>query len=428
MRIEGTAWAAATLLRATLMIGGLGLMAGCAADRSDAAASAAARRPAAAAGTAQAQEGEPAYLRLKPEQTGIEAVHDDGRLTYLTFAAAPPAQTGFFDQDGRPLATARAGRVVAVGGMHRGILVRVDRDRASFVSPNPRRGPAQRPLPPEAGEYVEARAALENQAVLQQAMQHALTAAAPAAATQTAAGTRPGSAPMAAETSPAGSPSAAPATPPTPPVADGASPGTMERRPSERFSATTAPDPVTQLVTAARPANDARGTALPEVTYLDASPVHLRSTAGSRWQPDPARHPLAMPLAAAHASVAVPAHGLVRVFFATASRTIVAPDDGLGLLLREAPQADEIRVTGFTDATGSRETNDALARARADAVVQILMRRGVAPDRIFSGCIGAADYIADNATEKGRALNRRVEVVLLRDGRPLAFGGGAARD
>src|SRR5690606_36400520 len=132
--------------------------------------------------------------------------------------------------------------------------------------------------------------------------------------------------------------------------------------------------------------------------------------------------------AAAHASVAVPAHGLVRVFFATASRTIVAPDDGLGLLLREAPHADEIRVTGFTDATGSRETNDALARARADAVVQILLRRGAAPDRIFSGGIGAADYIADNATEKGRALNRRVEVVLLRDGRPLAFGGASGRD
>ena len=89
MRIEETARAAATLLLATLMIGGVGLLASCAADRSDATAGAVARGPAAGAGTgtAQAQEMEPAYLRLKPEQTGIEAVHDDGRLTYLTFAA-----------------------------------------------------------------------------------------------------------------------------------------------------------------------------------------------------------------------------------------------------------------------------------------------------------------------------------------------------
>jgi hypothetical protein len=310
---------------------------------------------------------------------------------------------GFFDQDGRPLATARVGRVVAVGGMYRGILVRADRDRASYVSPNPRRAPSQRPLPPEETDYVEARAALENQAVLQQAMQHALAAATPTAALQ-------------------------PAATPPPAAAGSPLPGTTERRLTERFATTAPLNPVAQLATAPRQPADARSTALPEVTYLDASPVGGAGPAGSRWSREAGRQALAVPLAAAHASVAVPAHGLVRIFFATASRTIVAPDDGLGLLLREAPHAGEIRVTGFTDATGSRETNDALARARADAVVQILMRRGVAPDRILSGGIGAADYIADNATEKGRALNRRVEVVLLRDGRPLPFGSAGARD
>jgi outer membrane protein OmpA-like peptidoglycan-associated protein len=133
----------------------------------------------------------------------------------------------------------------------------------------------------------------------------------------------------------------------------------------------------------------------------------------------------AAPLAAANASAAAPERGLIRVFFATASRAIVAPEDGLAMLLQEARNADEIRVTGFTDATGSREANDALALARADAVVQILLRRGVPAARIISHAVGADEYIADNASERGRALNRRVEVLLLRDGEPLSLGGPA---
>ena len=379
-----------------LLVCGLGLLAACASNRPDSPGVAAAGGAAAGAARAPASESEPAYLRFKPESTGVEAIHDDGHLTYLTFAAPPGAELGFFDQDGRPLATSRVGRVVALRGLYRGILVRADRERASFVSPNPRRPPSPRPIPPEAAEYVEARAALESQAMLQQAMQHALAAAAPVA---------PSAPAQAVARTRADAVSASAPLAPVSPLA-----------------------PVAQLAAVPSQSPDTREAALPEVTYLDAPSPGSPALPGSRWGADPRRRALELPLAAAHASVAVPAHGLVRVFFATASRTIVAPDDGLGLLLREAPHADEIRVTGFTDATGSRETNDALARARADAVVQILLRRGAAPDRIFSGGIGAADYIADNATEKGRALNRRVEVVLLRDGRPLAFGGASGRD
>ena len=84
--------------------------------------------------------------------------------------------------------------------------------------------------------------------------------------------------------------------------------------------------------------------------------------------------------------------------------------------------ADQVRVTGYTDATGSRAANDALALARADAVVQILLRRGVPAGRIVSSAIGAEEFIADNASDSGRALNRRVEVLLLKNGQPIAFG------
>ena len=128
------------------------------------------------------------------------------------------------------------------------------------------------------------------------------------------------------------------------------------------------------------------------------------------------------PLTAANLMALQPEHGLVRIYFATASRAIVAPDDGLAALLREAPRADRIRVTGHTDAIGSRASNLVLARLRADAVTQILIRRGIDPARIEVAAVAADDYIAGNDTDRGRALNRRAEVLLLREGRPLKLG------
>ena len=88
------------------------------------------------------------------------------------------------------------------------------------------------------------------------------------------------------------------------------------------------------------------------------------------------------PLSAANLSALQADQGLIRIFFASGSRAIVAPDDGLGVLLRDAPRADRVRITGFTDSQGDRASNLALARSRADAIAQILLRRGVDPMRI----------------------------------------------
>ena len=92
MRIDLISRAAFMAFAATLSICGPALLAGCATDRPGAAAGNAVGGGPAGGGTAaQPLANEPAYLRLKPEQTGIQAVHDDGRLTYLTFAAPPPS-------------------------------------------------------------------------------------------------------------------------------------------------------------------------------------------------------------------------------------------------------------------------------------------------------------------------------------------------
>jgi outer membrane protein OmpA-like peptidoglycan-associated protein len=71
----------------------------------------------------------------------------------------------------------------------------------------------------------------------------------------------------------------------------------------------------------------------------------------------------------------------------------------------------EIRITGHTDNVGSDQANQILSEGRANAVRDELIRRGVAPDRIEADGKGESEPIADNATEEGRAKNRRVVFV-----------------
>lgn len=67
-------------------------------------------------------------------------------------------------------------------------------------------------------------------------------------------------------------------------------------------------------------------------------------------------------------------------------------------------------ATGYTDIIGTKKYNQRLSEMRARVVQQFLERRGVAPESITTVGKGASDFAADNATEEGRAKNRRVEV------------------
>lgn len=69
-----------------------------------------------------------------------------------------------------------------------------------------------------------------------------------------------------------------------------------------------------------------------------------------------------------------------------------------------------VDVVGHTDSTGSEAVNRALSERRAQAVVAQLRSRGVAAARIATRGYGASEPIADNSTEVGRAMNRRVEI------------------
>ncbi|WP_299195268.1 OmpA family protein [uncultured Amphritea sp.] len=69
-----------------------------------------------------------------------------------------------------------------------------------------------------------------------------------------------------------------------------------------------------------------------------------------------------------------------------------------------------VNVDGFTDSTGSFETNQTLSERRAASVAQYLGGSGVAPLRLQSRGYGERYPVASNDTAGGRAMNRRVEV------------------
>jgi outer membrane protein OmpA-like peptidoglycan-associated protein len=80
--------------------------------------------------------------------------------------------------------------------------------------------------------------------------------------------------------------------------------------------------------------------------------------------------------------------------------------------LKDYPHS-EILVRGHTDSTGVESHNVELSKARAEAVKQYLVAKDVAASRIQAEGKGSSQPLAPNATEEGRAQNRRVDFVIL---------------
>ena len=80
------------------------------------------------------------------------------------------------------------------------------------------------------------------------------------------------------------------------------------------------------------------------------------------------------------------------------------------------------RITGYSDDVGDPTSNVDVSRERAAAIASALQGLGISSDRLLVAGLGEANPAADNATEEGRRLNRRVEIVLA----PLPLEPGAA--
>lgn len=106
---------------------------------------------------------------------------------------------------------------------------------------------------------------------------------------------------------------------------------------------------------------------------------------------------------------------LYGIYFDTAKATLKPSSEDtlrqvLGVL--EADPALRLVIAGHTDAEGELAYNQGLSEQRARAVVAWLSEHGVDGARLSAEGLGETRPVADNATDAGRALNRRVEVRL----------------
>jgi outer membrane protein OmpA-like peptidoglycan-associated protein len=103
------------------------------------------------------------------------------------------------------------------------------------------------------------------------------------------------------------------------------------------------------------------------------------------------------------------------VLFATGQATILP---GAQAQLNQVADAlktqaeHHFTVEGHTDNQGTDAINNDLANRRANAVRDYLVVRGVAAEAITAQGVGSTRPVADNKTTEGRAMNRRVEIVV----------------
>lgn len=72
-----------------------------------------------------------------------------------------------------------------------------------------------------------------------------------------------------------------------------------------------------------------------------------------------------------------------------------------------------IKIVGHTDNTGKVDYNQILSEKRAKSVYDYLMMQGVSSDRMAYEGKGIHQPVASNDTPEGRALNRRVEILIM---------------
>ncbi len=103
------------------------------------------------------------------------------------------------------------------------------------------------------------------------------------------------------------------------------------------------------------------------------------------------------------------------ITFATNSSVIQQSSEPLlnqGLALLTIRPAMTITIVGHTDSRGTDATNLQLSQARAEAVKQWYVDRGIDANRLSALGRGASEPIASNDTADGRRLNRRIQFFL----------------
>ena len=109
---------------------------------------------------------------------------------------------------------------------------------------------------------------------------------------------------------------------------------------------------------------------------------------------------------------------LDKVFFDYNSATIQAVSyellDQVANTLKANPDILLVEVAGHTDSDGNDNFNLELSQRRVEAVLQYLVARGVAPERLVAKGYGESRPVANNRSPDGKAKNRRVEFQILK--------------
>ncbi|RYZ36009.1 MAG: outer membrane exchange protein TraB [Myxococcaceae bacterium] len=107
---------------------------------------------------------------------------------------------------------------------------------------------------------------------------------------------------------------------------------------------------------------------------------------------------------------------LEQVNFATDQDVILSESfpvlEEVARVMEVNPKLDRILIEGHTDARASDSYNLELSKRRAASVKRFLIESGVAAERVCSQGFGRSKPVADNASEEGMALNRRVEFTI----------------
>lgn len=85
--------------------------------------------------------------------------------------------------------------------------------------------------------------------------------------------------------------------------------------------------------------------------------------------------------------------------------------DDIAEIAKEYPEA-KIKIVGHTCDIGTAEQNDALGLKRAESAKDLLVKRGVSPDRIICESMGLRKPLVPNTSEANRAKNRRIEIII----------------
>ncbi|MBR4632367.1 MAG: OmpA family protein [Elusimicrobia bacterium] len=82
--------------------------------------------------------------------------------------------------------------------------------------------------------------------------------------------------------------------------------------------------------------------------------------------------------------------------------------------LLNAYPANKVLIEGYTDSTGNKEKNLKLSYDRAQAVYLYFVQNGIPAERLNAVGYGQDSPVASNETAKGRAQNRRVNIIILK--------------